>query len=298
VAVPVQDRVGSYRLIGLIRAGHACEIWKVQHADQESQMAMKLLRRGPHHNRHQIGLLRHEYAVGQQLSNEAVIRVYDFGSNAIGSYLVMELYPFLNLKQRIQQGIDLIAYITKTLIRQSAMGLHYMHEMGWVHCDVKPDNFLANDQGKVKLIDFSLAQRRRGRLSRMFAGKSKIQGTKSYMSPEQIRGLPVDPRSDVYAFGCVIHELVTGKVPFTGTSANELLTKHLRTLPPPVTSINSNVTTEFAQLVGQMMAKDPAKRPDSMLAVIEELDRNAIFRRPPEPPQEGVSPTSEDTNRR
>ena len=298
MAASVQDRIGSYRLIGLIRAGHACEIWKVQHADQDHQTAMKLLRRGPQHSRQQVAFLRHEYAVGQQLSHERVIRVYDFGSNVVGSYLVMELYPFLNLKQRIQQSVDLIAYVAKTVVRQSAMGLHCMHERGWIHCDVKPDNFLIGDQGDVKLIDFSLAQRRRGRLSRMFGGKSKVQGTKSYMSPEQIRGLPVDPRSDIYAFGCVVHEMITGKVPFTGTSANELLTKHLRSRPPSVTAINKNVTSEFAQLIGRMMAKDPEGRPISMQAVIEELDRMTIFRHPPDPPPEGVQPAVEDTNRR
>ena len=286
VAVSSQRRIGSYQLINLIRTGHACEIWKVLRASEWHGLAMKLLRQGPHHSREQLGLLRHEYTVGQPLKHDRIVHIYDFASGADGSYLVMELCSSLNLKQRIQFGVERIAHLAETIIRQAAEGLQYLHEQGWVHCDVKPDNFLVTDEGNVKLIDFSLAQRPKGRLSRLFAGRARIQGTKSYMSPEQIRGKAVDPRSDIYSFGCLLHELLGGKVPFTGVSTNELLTKHLRSRPPLLESVNRNVTNDFSDLVARMLAKEPAGRPDSMRSLLDEMDRMPVFERRPTPPKE------------
>jgi serine/threonine protein kinase len=284
VAIYRQNRVGSYQLITLIRAGHACEIWKAQKGDEDPHVAVKLLRRGPHHDREQLAYLKHEFFVGHRLRHAGIVRYHEFGSDDEGTYLVMELFPFLNLKQRINEGAERIAYHAEKIIRESAEALGYLHQQGWIHCDVKPDNLLVHDEGTVKLIDFSLAQRNKGFLSRLISGRSKVRGTKSYMSPEQIRGKSVDPRSDIYSFGCVVFELVGGKLPFTGTSANELLTKHLRSRPPSLQVVNKNVDPAFAQLVARMIAKEPRERPESMGALLGELDRTPIFRRRPTPP--------------
>ena len=85
-----------------------------------------------------------------------------------------------------------------------------------MHRDIKPDNFLVTEDGDVKLIDFALAQRIRTGLSRLFAGRTKVQGTRSYMAPEQIRGKPLDGRTDVYSFGCMLYELLSGKAAVHG----------------------------------------------------------------------------------
>src|SRR5690606_33989896 len=114
------------------------------------------------------------------------------------------------------------------IIREAAAGLAYVHSQGWIHRDVKPDNFLVNDEGHVKLIDFNIAIKKPGLLGKLLPTKSKVQGTQSYMSPEQIRGDNIDERADLYSFGCTLHELVCGKPPFTGTTTNDLLNKHLR----------------------------------------------------------------------
>ncbi|OHB77997.1 MAG: hypothetical protein A2W31_05610 [Planctomycetes bacterium RBG_16_64_10] len=286
-----QRRIGPYQLLGLIRAGHACEIWKIMRIGEESRMAMKLLRRGDKYTREQVDFLKHEYTVASRLQHDGVIRIHDCQSNPEGCYLIMELFAHPNLKQTIQLGVERLAYLAETIIRQSAAGLQYLHEQGWVHCDVKPDNFLVGDDGHVKLIDFSLAQRQKGRLSRLISGKARIQGTKSYMSPEQILGAPVDARSDIYSFGCVVYELIGGRVPFTGVSANALLTKHLRAKPPALEAANKNVTRDFSQLVARMMAKDPNRRPRSMQVLLDELRGTPLFQQRPLPPAaEGPKP--------
>jgi serine/threonine protein kinase len=148
-----------------------------------------------------------------------------------------------------------------------------------VHRDIKPENFLLPVAGELKLIDFALAQRSREGLWKMFGGKTtRIQGTRSYMSPEQIRGLPLDQRSDIYSFGCMFHELLGGKPPFTGVTTNDLLMKHLRTPPPPVQAANRNVTDECAALIKQMLAKKPEARPKSMTQVQGLLENMEIFK--------------------
>ena len=111
-----------------------------------------------------------------------------------------------------------------------------------------------------------------------------MQGTQSYIPPEQIRGLAVDHRADIYSFGCLVHECVTGKPPFTASSSNELLNKHLRTKPPSLTVGNQNIEPGFADLVLRMLAKDPKDRPQSLDEFLREMNQQRIFRISPQPP--------------
>lgn len=249
---------------------------------------MKLLLRGPKFSRAEVNHLKHEYTVGRSLRHPNIIQIEEFGSTPDATFLVMELFQVLNLKQWLTQGVTSIAHLVEDIIRQTADALSYFHQHGWVHCDVKPDNLLVSDEGRVKLIDFSLSQKLRGKWGRWFSGKSKVQGTKSYMSPEQIRGQALDERSDIYSFACVIHELLAGKPPFTGTSANDLLMKHLRSRVPSLEAINKNVNPDFAQLVVRMLAKNPQQRPSSSTEFLEAIDNLWIFRRRPGPPSDEV----------
>src|SRR4029078_11422280 len=138
-----------------------------------------------------------------------------------------------------------VAHLALKIIEQSAEALFYFNNEGWVHRDVKPDNFLVSDECFVKLIDFAISTRQKSGLSAMFSfGKKAVQGTRSYMSPEQIRNQNLDPRADVYSFGCVVFELISGQPPFTGTNADELLSKHLTAPIPNVQVYNDNVPPE------------------------------------------------------
>jgi len=288
----VSARIGPYRLIRKIGQGEACELWDVERQGQTGRLAMKYLPPGPKQTKENIALLKHEFAVGKPLDHPNVIRTLELQSGAQSTYLILELFRAANLKQWVQQGVATFAFQVEKIIRQAATGLGYFHAQGWTHRDVKPGNFLSSEAGEVKLIDFALAQKKRGALGRLLS-KAKVQGTQSYMSPEQIRAQAVDPRSDVYSFGCVVHELLASKPPFTGTNTQELLQKHLNGKPPSLTTVDRNITPEFAGLVQRMIAKDADARPASMEAFLAQLDKVKIFHKTPaRPPSETVE---EDT---
>lgn len=276
-----QEYLGPYRLISRIRAGNTCEVFDASNDATGERLALKLLAGSAAKNKEEIGYLKHEYEVGKPLDHPRVIRIYNFGHERDAYFLAMELFPHPNIKQRLLQGFEAMAPLVTQCIRQAGEGLAYLHSKGWVHRDVKPDNFLMDSEGNVKLIDFALATKKKGSLARLFSGKSKIQGTRSYMSPEQIRGQAVDPRADVYSFGCMVYELLTGKPPFTGISTNDLLTKHLRAPIPPVQAGNRNVAEEFGALLRSTLAKKPEDRPQSMEDFLTEMSMKPVFKVPP-----------------
>ncbi len=141
-----------------------------------------------------------------------------------------------------------------------------------------------SDDNTVKLIDFNLTQKPAGALSKLFGMKTAVQGTHSYMAPEQIRGQALDARADIYSFGCMVFEFFAGKTPFTANTKPELLQRHLTSKPPDLTVFDKNITAEFAKYVQSMMAKDPAARPALMKDVMMEIKTQKIFYNKPQPP--------------
>jgi serine/threonine protein kinase len=280
----VREYVGSYRLARLIRVGGSCQVWEGVHKETSERYALKMLKPELSKNREEIGYLRHEYEVAGDLRHPNIIRFYGFETQYYSPFLVLELFSALNLKQVLREGPDAIAHIAEKIIHKLTHGLHYMHEKGWIHCDVKPDNFLVNDDGDVKLIDFTISQRPKRSLLSYLGIKGPVKGTRSYMSPEQIRGQTLDGRSDVYSFGCVIFELLCGRTPYTGSNPNELLERHLKSSIPSAVVYNKNVTRECADLLRRMMAKKRESRPKSMWEVLQEFRNIQVFsRKPPIP---------------
>src|SRR5262249_3292780 len=152
--------------------------------------------------------LVHEATVGKQLAHPNIIKIVAFNKNPTNPYFVMEYFPAGNLKLRImRKDWAFIREKGQEVLKQSATALAFMNAKGWVHRDVKPDNILVNAAGEVRLIDFALSQRIPTGLSKLFHRRVKAQGTRSYMSPEQIRGLALDGRADVYSFGASAYEV-------------------------------------------------------------------------------------------
>ncbi len=238
-------------------------------------------------NKGELALLKHEFEVASLLNHKNIIKIIEFNSLTDTSFLVLELFSELNLKQAIRRGPESIAYMLDKILLQTVEALYYFHTKGYVHCDVKPDNVLISREGEIKLIDFTISAKIKTGLSRLFGGGQKVQGTRSYMSPEQIRGQALDPLSDVYSLGCVFYELVTGKLPFTASTPNELLSKHLSAPIPSPLVHNDNISVEFAGLIRSMMAKE-AKDRIQMWDVLKSVRTTKIWKKPPRIPPTSI----------
>ena len=283
-----RDFLGPYRLARLIRMGSTSEVWEVIDEGDGERLAIKMLRESVSDDRKEIALLKHEYNIAKDLVSPRVIKIHEYRVESGRPMLVMELFSELNMKQALRRGPESLGYMLDKIVEQSAEGLYYMHTKGWIHKDIKPDNFLVSREGVVKLIDFTISEKKKSGLSKLFHREKFAAGTRSYMSPEQIRSKVVDERSDVYSFGCVLYELCTGKPPYTGDTPNDLLNKHLTaSIPSPVVH-NSNVTKDFADLVRKMMAKKPSQRPDSMWEFLKEFRAIEIFKKRPRIPEISV----------
>ena len=264
----------------MIRSGSTCQIYEAINDNTGQKVALKTLVAERRKDKAELNYLQHEFDVAKEFKNEFVNKVYDVDAKHSVPYLSIEFSPFQNLKQRLRGEYDLMNYHASTVINNILQGLNFLHDQGWVHCDVKPDNFLVDDEGHCKLIDFALAVKIPTKFGRMLGGgKSKtIAGTRSYMSPEQIRRKSLDNRSDIYSAGCLLTEITTRKVPFTGDSPENLLARHLHMKAPPICSINTNITQEFSDLVDEMLSKKPADRPDSIARILERLNSMRIYK--------------------
>jgi eukaryotic-like serine/threonine-protein kinase len=285
----VRDFLGPYRLARLIRVGNSCQVWEAIESSNGDRFALKVLRSDFKNDKTEVGFLKNEFAIASNFSHPNVIKVHNLVLDGPSPFLVLELFSELNMKQALRRGPESLAYMLDKIMEQGAEALHYMHTKGYVHCDLKPDNFLVSRDGEIKLIDFTISQKIKTGIARLFSGKTKnVQGTKSYMAPEQIRGQTLDQRTDVYSFGCVLFELVTGKPPYTGVSPNDLLGKHISAPIPSPLVANDNVTQEFANLLRNMLAKKPEARPSSMWEVVKTLRVTRTFKKQPRIPEVSI----------
>jgi eukaryotic-like serine/threonine-protein kinase len=279
VARPAPGYLGPYRLLNVVHTGHASVIWQAYDDANQRIVGIKTLLEKDARSREQLHFLRWEAMVGQKIRHPNIIEIYPSPWDPYQPYFAMEWFSSPNLKQRLLQGIPQLAPLMTKIIDQTCQALSHLHQMGWVHCDVKPDNFLVAEDGTLKMIDFALAKRLRRGLGKWLALRSKlVQGTKSYISPEQIRGSALDSRADLYSFACTIHEALAGKPPFTGTSSNDLLNKHLRSSPPSLEGLNPNITSEFSQLIRRSLSKKRDARPESVDEFLREFRMMRVFK--------------------
>ena len=286
-----RDFLGPYRLSRLIRIGSTAEVWEaVKDADPDrKKYALKVLRSNCVGNKAEMALLKHEYNVGASLNSPRIIKVVDhIAEKGERPFLVLELFSELNMKQALRKGPDSLGFMVDKIIEQAAEGLYYMHTKNWIHRDIKPDNYLVARDGETKLIDFTIAEPKKTGIGKLFYKAKTVQGTRSYMAPEQIRGKLCDERSDIYSFGCVVFELVTGKPPFTGQTPNDLLSKHISASIPSAVAHNDNVTSELASLIKRMMAKKQDDRPSSVWEFLKEFRALETWRKRPRIPEESV----------
>lgn len=279
------DRIGGYRYIRTIHPGHTSVVMEVLQEGTQRRFALKQLLASRAADRDEYRAFWHEARLGMELRHPNLIRVYEFVKDREQPYFVMELFGGHHLKLSIARPslYPMPKTLLHRIIEQAARGLSFMHSKGWVHRDVKPENILFNKSGEVRVIDYALAKRITGGFARLFSGKVPREGTRTYISPEQIRCESPSPSADIYSFGITCYELACGRPPFRANSSQELLQKHMSERALPLTNYNKRVTPEFNDLVLKMIQKKPADRFASLDEFLSRFRSVRIFTDDPDP---------------
>jgi eukaryotic-like serine/threonine-protein kinase len=276
-----EEVIEGYRLAKHMATGQSSQVWEVVELSSHRHFAMKLLLPEKVQSSEHRHVLFHEAEVALKLTHPNIIKIVKVVRDPRNPCFVMEFFPAGSLKARLlAKQQDFLRERMLDLLKQAATALAFTNAKGWVHRDVKPDNFLANSAGELRLIDFALATRiqKASLLGKLFGRKQKTMGTRSYMSPEQILSQPLDGRADVYSFGATCYELVTGRPPFRGASSDDLLKKHLREKPQSLTVHNPDVSDEFNALVLRMLSKKREDRPKDFHELLMALRGLKVFK--------------------
>ena len=289
MATSGREKIGDYELRRCLQTGMTSQVYEVVEPRSGRHFAMKLLLPEHAESREHRATLFHEAEVGVKLRHPNVINIISVSKSPKTPNFVMEYFPSGDLRSRINsrepKDKEFLKVNAKKVFKQVATGLAYMNSSGVVHCDIKPDNILVDASGVAKIIDFAIAKKVSkssgdGLFARLLGGgkKKKVQGTYSFMSPEQIRNGPIDGRSDIYSFGATVYELVAGRPPFRGATVDEILKKHLAEKPVLVNNLNPDVTDQFAAFVNKMLAKKREERPENFHMVLRDLKTLRVFK--------------------
>ena len=260
-------RIGRYEVVCLLGEGGMGRVYQARDTRLNRTVALKVLPPYAADDAEQRKRLLKEARAASALNHRNIVTLHDIVSEEGGDALVMEYVAGENLKEKIgRKGLPLKDALHYAI--QIADALSAAHAAGIVHRDIKPGNIMVTVSGTVKVLDFGLAKQHafpgpHDETATMTA-EWTIAGTIPYMSPEQAEGKPVDARSDVFSFGSLLYEMVTGRQAFRGRSNAEMLAAIQHQEPPPLRSISPTVTREFERIVELCLRKGPNRRSQSM----------------------------------
>ena len=264
-------KLAQYRITGRIGAGGMGEVFAARDTNLERDVAIKVLPRDLADNASRLARLEREAKAIAALSHPNILAVYDFGREEGTAYLVTELLEGETLRDRLLQGA-LASRKATEYGRQVARGLAAAHDKGIVHRDLKPENIYLTHDGRVKILDFGLASAveadpaanhdatvELGTRTRLTA-PGAVLGTVDYMAPEQVRGQPTDSRSDLFSFGSVLYEMVTGARPFHRETGAETMTAILKEEPDELSTLAADLPPALAAIIRRCLEKRPGER--------------------------------------
>jgi len=270
------DRLSHYRVLEQIGAGGMGVVYRARDEQLERDVAIKVLPPGTLVDDAARARFRREALSLARLNHPNVATVYEFGNHEGTDFLVTELIGGASIEERIAGG-PLSAREAIDLGIQMARGLAAAHEAGIVHRDLKPPNLRLTPDGRLKILDFGLAQRMARAsdlgLTKTITQSQEITGTLPYMAPEQLRGQPADARTDIWAAGTVLYELATGKRAFSDTQGPVLIDSILNRDPAPPRSLNPAMSPGFENVILKALQKDPANRYQTVRELDLDLER-------------------------
>lgn len=275
--------IDDYQLVNCIATGSVSQVWEVLQLSSSQTFAMKLLLEEALADVEQRNTMKHEAKVGQSLEHPNIIRMFQSKVSKKHAYIIMELFKAANLKLMIRGSLLNVHLRMSKLAESATSAFAYMHDKGWIHKDIKPENILMTKGSEVRIIDFSLASKPGSAIGQMVTRKSTIaiQGTRTYIAPELIKRERLTPKADIYSLGISFYECLTGRPPFTGTNPNALLMSHIQERPPAPSDFHKNISPQADALIARMLAKKPQDRPESMQAVLSELRNLNFFKMDP-----------------
>ena len=265
--------LGSWQLDSLAAVGTFTELHAARPTgcppDWPADYVVKILKTPHDDDDLAINLLRREVEVGKSVSDSHIVPILDSRLDESPRYLVM---PRLN-GASVNHAIAAIGRISVPqalwITRQVATALKQLHMHEWVHADVKPSNIVVSPDGHATLIDFGCSLRAD---ESVLSWDRPVVGTLHYMAPEMVTSQArIDSRSDIYSLGVTLFEMLCGRLPFPHANQTELIKAHLHETPPDLQTVRDDIPRFVAELVSQMLAKDPLKRPQTANELIARL---------------------------
>jgi serine/threonine-protein kinase len=285
-----------YQIFSTIATGGMAVVYSAQDLMLERKVALKILKKELSGDQAFQNKFRAEARASAKLIHPNIITTFDFGFDGDRLYIVMEFIDGTDLKSKIKDnpnGLDLQQALK--FIRQAASGLAYAHKSGYVHCDIKPQNMLVSRNDVLKITDFGIA-RALDTISRD-ERYDVVWGSPFYFSPEQASGLAPSPATDIYSFGVIAFELLTGKLPFNSDDAAQLAEMHRTKPAPSMRSLRAEIPEKLDNLVQKCLSKQTQDRFPTGSELVTEL--NAIEHglkplpaKPPAQPEKPVRPRS------
>ena len=256
-ALEADSKLDSYRIEAPVARSGMASIYRAVDTRDNRVVALKI----PHPDLEADPILfdrfQREAGIGEKLNHPRVMRVYG-GEERSRIYMVMEWCEGRLLRQILDEGRispDRAIRITIEVLE----ALEYIHDNGVVHRDMKPENVMVDASDNVKLIDFGIASDA-GARRLTYANITATLGTPNYISPEQVKGKRGDGRSDIYAMGVMLYEMLTGKMPFTGTSPMQVMNDRLLNYPVPPTVLNPAISPQLQEVIYRALERDPKNR--------------------------------------